>query len=137
MTKNSTSSNSSAWTGMVPVDDTALAVTDTGGPGMPVVYLNGQFATQGYWRRVIADLGTGWRPSPAVARSRPPEPVPVDPSRRAPSLRPGRFAAPLREQRQELPHPHVVVRPGGDRDDVSVADGLVARGHVGVAGRDL
>jgi pimeloyl-ACP methyl ester carboxylesterase len=26
-----------------------------------VVYLNGQFATQGYWRRVIAELGTGWR----------------------------------------------------------------------------
>ena len=51
----------SAWTGMVPVDDTALAVTDTGGPGIPVVYLNGQFATEGYWRRVIADLGTGWR----------------------------------------------------------------------------
>ena len=46
---------------MVPVDDTALAVTDTGGPGIPVVYLNGQFATQGYWRRVIAELGTGWR----------------------------------------------------------------------------
>jgi len=46
---------------MVPVDDTALAVTDTGGPGIPVVYLNGQFATQGYWRRVIADLGPGWR----------------------------------------------------------------------------
>jgi pimeloyl-ACP methyl ester carboxylesterase len=51
----------STWTGMVPVDDTALAVTDTGGPGIPVVYLNGQFATQGYWRRVIAELGTGWR----------------------------------------------------------------------------
>ena len=46
---------------MLPVDDTALAVTDTGGPGIPVVYLNGQFATQGYWRRVIAELGTGWR----------------------------------------------------------------------------
>jgi pimeloyl-ACP methyl ester carboxylesterase len=46
---------------MVPVEDTALAVTDTGGPGVPVVYLNGQFATQGYWRRVIADLGAGWR----------------------------------------------------------------------------
>ena len=30
-----------AWAGMVPVDDTALAVTDTGGPGRPVVYLNG------------------------------------------------------------------------------------------------
>ena len=61
MTKNSTSSTDSTWTGMVPVDDTALAVTDTGGPGIPVVYLNGQFATQGYWRRVIAELGTGWR----------------------------------------------------------------------------
>ncbi|WP_249124081.1 alpha/beta fold hydrolase [Saccharopolyspora erythraea] len=46
---------------MVPVDDTALAVTDTGGPGIPVIYLNGQFATQGYWRRVIAELGTGLR----------------------------------------------------------------------------
>jgi pimeloyl-ACP methyl ester carboxylesterase len=61
MTKNTTSSTGSKWTGMVPVDDTALAVTDTGGPGIPVVYLNGQFATQGYWRRVIAELGTGWR----------------------------------------------------------------------------
>ncbi|MFD9130259.1 alpha/beta fold hydrolase [Kitasatospora sp. NPDC059571] len=61
MTKSSTSSTDSAWTGMVPVDDTALAVTDTGGPGIPVVYLNGQFATQGYWRRAVAELGTGWR----------------------------------------------------------------------------
>ncbi|MFG3093377.1 alpha/beta fold hydrolase [Streptomyces sp. NPDC048202] len=61
MTKNSTSANGSRWTGMVPVEDTALAVTDTGGPGVPVVYLNGQFATQGYWRRVIAELGPEWR----------------------------------------------------------------------------
>jgi hypothetical protein len=61
MTTNSTSSTNSKWTGMVPVDDTALAVTDTGGSGIPVVYLDGQFATQGYWRRVIAELGTGWR----------------------------------------------------------------------------
>ena len=61
MTRNSTSPASSKWTGMVPIDDTALAVTDTGGPGIAVVYLNGQFATQGYWRRVIAELGTGWR----------------------------------------------------------------------------
>ncbi|WP_404960653.1 alpha/beta fold hydrolase [Streptomyces sp. 147326] len=49
------------WTGMVPVDDTALAVTDSDGPGTPVVYLNGHFATQGNWRRVIADLGPEWR----------------------------------------------------------------------------
>ena len=61
MTKNSIPTTGTDWTGMVPVDDTALAVTDTGGPGIPVVYLNGQFATQGYWRRVIADLGAGWR----------------------------------------------------------------------------
>ncbi|GII94163.1 alpha/beta fold hydrolase [Sinosporangium siamense] len=61
MTKDSTPSTNSKWSGMVPVDDTALAVTDTGGPGIPVVYLNGHFATQGYWRRVIAELGTSWR----------------------------------------------------------------------------
>ncbi|WP_327129588.1 alpha/beta fold hydrolase [Streptomyces sp. NBC_01727] len=51
----------SAWTGMMPVDDTALAVTDTGGTGRPVVYLNGQFASQPSWRRVIAELGSGYR----------------------------------------------------------------------------
>ena len=51
----------STWTGMVPVDDTALAVTDTGGPGRCVVYLNDQFATQSYWRNVIAELGSDYR----------------------------------------------------------------------------
>jgi pimeloyl-ACP methyl ester carboxylesterase len=62
MTNTTTNTTTgSKWTGMVPVDDTALAVTDTGGPGIPVVYLNGQFATQGYWRRVIAELGPEWR----------------------------------------------------------------------------
>ncbi|MFJ9608574.1 alpha/beta fold hydrolase [Kitasatospora sp. NPDC101176] len=61
MAKNSSTSTARQWTGMVPVDDTALAVTDSGGPGIPVLYLNGQFATQGYWRHVITDLGTDWR----------------------------------------------------------------------------
>lgn len=61
MTNDDTSPAGTAWSGMVPVDDTALAVTDTGGSGVPVVYLNGQFATQGYWRRVIAELGPDWR----------------------------------------------------------------------------
>jgi pimeloyl-ACP methyl ester carboxylesterase len=51
----------STWTGMVPVGDTALAVTDTGGLGIPVIYLNGHMASQRNWRRVIAELGTGWR----------------------------------------------------------------------------
>ena len=50
-----------AWTGVVPVDDAVLAVTDSGGFGTPVIYLNGQFATQSYWRRVIAELGPDWR----------------------------------------------------------------------------
>ena len=60
-TGNRTGDWTGDWTGMVPVDDTALAVTDTGGTGVPVVYLNGQFATQGYWRRTIAEPGPGFR----------------------------------------------------------------------------
>jgi pimeloyl-ACP methyl ester carboxylesterase len=51
----------SAWAGMVTVDDTALYVTDTGGLGRPVVYLNGAYADQSHWRRVIADLGSDYR----------------------------------------------------------------------------
>ncbi|HZG91298.1 MAG TPA: alpha/beta hydrolase [Pseudonocardia sp.] len=51
----------SPWTGMLPVDDTALAVTDTGGPATPVVYLNGAYADTSHWRRVVADLGEDYR----------------------------------------------------------------------------
>src|SRR5215475_3360343 len=58
---NNVNLTDSTWTGMVTVDDTALAVTDTGGPGVPVVYLNGHMASQRNWRRVIAELGPGWR----------------------------------------------------------------------------
>lgn len=61
MTTDGMSSPGPEWTGMVPVEDTALAVTDTGGPGTPVLYLNGQFGTRGNWRRVVAELGTQWR----------------------------------------------------------------------------
>jgi pimeloyl-ACP methyl ester carboxylesterase len=46
---------------MVPVDDTALAVTDTRGPGRPVVYPNGTYAGQSHWRRVITELGSDYR----------------------------------------------------------------------------
>jgi hypothetical protein len=56
-----TNSTTSTWTGMVPVDDTALAVIDTRGPGRPVVYLNGSYASQRHWRPVIPELGTDWR----------------------------------------------------------------------------
>jgi pimeloyl-ACP methyl ester carboxylesterase len=54
-------SKSSPWTGLVPVDDSALAVTDTDGGGVPVIYLNGHAAVQRNWRRVVAELGTEWR----------------------------------------------------------------------------
>jgi pimeloyl-ACP methyl ester carboxylesterase len=49
------------WAGKIPVEDTALAVTDTRGPGVPVVYLNGSYADQSHWRKVVLDLGPGWR----------------------------------------------------------------------------
>ncbi len=50
-----------AWIGLLPVDDTALHVTDTGGAGIPLIYLNGQFATRNYWSKVIAELGSDFR----------------------------------------------------------------------------
>ncbi|WP_280311896.1 alpha/beta fold hydrolase [Nocardia abscessus] len=59
--RQSTADLTATWTGMVAVGDTALAVTDTGGPGIPVLYINGHVATQRNWRRVIAELGQGWR----------------------------------------------------------------------------
>lgn len=46
---------------MVPVDDTALSVTDTRGSGCPVLYLNGSYASQRSWQRVITELGSDWR----------------------------------------------------------------------------
>ncbi|GAA1151050.1 pimeloyl-ACP methyl ester carboxylesterase [Kitasatospora gansuensis] len=48
-------------TTMVSTEDTALAVTDTGGSGRPVLYLNGSYADQSHWRRVISDLGGDFR----------------------------------------------------------------------------
>jgi pimeloyl-ACP methyl ester carboxylesterase len=55
MTKQST------WTGTVPVADTLLAVTDIRGSGRSVVYLNGSYADQSHWRRVIDELGGDYR----------------------------------------------------------------------------
>lgn len=40
-TSDSANSANSTWIGELAVEDTALAVTGTGGPGHPVVYLNG------------------------------------------------------------------------------------------------
>jgi pimeloyl-ACP methyl ester carboxylesterase len=59
---STSNSTNSAWSGLLPFEDTSLAVTDTGGPGIPVIYLNGQFTTQFHWKKVIAELGTTeWR----------------------------------------------------------------------------
>lgn len=66
----SNAENISSWTGMVATGDTALAVTDTGGSGRPVVYLNGAYADQRSWRPVIADLGAGFRHITFDARAR-------------------------------------------------------------------
>ena len=60
-TSSSTPAAEPAWTGMVPVDDTTLAVTASGGSGIPVVYLNGSYASQRHWKRVVADLGSSYR----------------------------------------------------------------------------
>jgi pimeloyl-ACP methyl ester carboxylesterase len=38
-----------------------IDVSDTCGPGIPLVYLNGCYADRSHWRRVIADLGTDYR----------------------------------------------------------------------------
>lgn len=46
---------------MVPVDDTALAMTDSGGTGQAIVYLNGAYADQRPWRPVIEALGNEYR----------------------------------------------------------------------------
>ncbi|MFE5710528.1 alpha/beta fold hydrolase [Streptomyces sp. NPDC056501] len=61
ITTTATQQSAAAWSGMVQVDDTALAVTDTGGSGRPVVYLNGSYADQSHWRRVITELGGDYR----------------------------------------------------------------------------
>ncbi|WP_026931719.1 alpha/beta fold hydrolase [Glycomyces tenuis] len=45
----------------IPVADTVLDANDTGGPGRPVVYLNGGYAGQRPWRPVLAELGADYR----------------------------------------------------------------------------
>jgi pimeloyl-ACP methyl ester carboxylesterase len=50
------------FSGLLPVDDTALFVEDTGGDGVPLLVLNGAYADLKHWRPVTNDLGSGhWR----------------------------------------------------------------------------
>ncbi|MEV6274629.1 alpha/beta hydrolase [Nocardia sp. NPDC051832] len=60
-TANQTAATASAWAGMVPVEDTALSVTDTGGAGIPVLYINGAYANTKPWQKLINELGDGYR----------------------------------------------------------------------------
>lgn len=59
-----------AWAGMVPVADSSLYVVDSGGSGPVVLYLNGSYADQTPWRKVIAELGEGFRHIGFDARAR-------------------------------------------------------------------
>jgi pimeloyl-ACP methyl ester carboxylesterase len=61
MTNSDTNTHPRPWKGMLPVEDTELAVRDTGGAGTPVVYLNGSYASKRHWRPVIRAMGPGWR----------------------------------------------------------------------------
>ena len=67
---SSVATGSEPWTGRVLAGDTTLAVADTGGSGVPIVYLNGQFAGRRYWRRVIAELDGEYRQISYDMRSR-------------------------------------------------------------------
>jgi pimeloyl-ACP methyl ester carboxylesterase len=49
------------WSGFISVEDTKLFVTDTGGSGQTIIYLNGSYANQGHWRGVIKELGADYR----------------------------------------------------------------------------
>ncbi len=53
--------NNPKWSGLIPVEDTQLFVTDTGGSGQTVIYLNGSYANQGHWKGVVKELGSGYR----------------------------------------------------------------------------
>jgi pimeloyl-ACP methyl ester carboxylesterase len=53
--------NNTKWSGFIPVDDTELFVTDTGGSGSTIIYLNGSYANQGHWKCVLEELGSNYR----------------------------------------------------------------------------
>ena len=53
--------NNLKWSGFMPVDDTELFITDTGGSGPTIIYLNGSYANQGHWKGVVKELGPNYR----------------------------------------------------------------------------
>jgi pimeloyl-ACP methyl ester carboxylesterase len=61
--QNSKSNNeiNAKWCGLIPVEDTKLFVTDRGGFGQTIIYLNGSYANQGHWKRVVKEVGAEYR----------------------------------------------------------------------------
>ncbi len=53
--------NNTNWSGLMHVDDTELFITDTGGSGPAIIYLNGSYADQGHWKGVLKELGSNYR----------------------------------------------------------------------------
>lgn len=51
----------SKWSGLISIEDTHLFVTDTGGYGQTIIYLNGSYANQGHWNKVVKELGSNYR----------------------------------------------------------------------------
>ena len=49
------------WSGFVSIDDTKLFVNDSGGSGQSIIYLNGSYANQKHWKKVIRELGSNFR----------------------------------------------------------------------------
>ncbi|WP_225000428.1 alpha/beta fold hydrolase [Cesiribacter sp. SM1] len=49
------------WSGFIPVEDTKLFTKDTGGSGQAIIYLNGSYANQKHWKKVVKELGSNYR----------------------------------------------------------------------------
>lgn len=49
------------WSGFISIDDTKLFVKDTGGSGQAIIYLNGSYANQKHWEKVIKEVGQNYR----------------------------------------------------------------------------
>jgi pimeloyl-ACP methyl ester carboxylesterase len=49
------------WSGLIPIEDTKLFVTDTGGSGQTIIYLNGSYASQRHWKGVVKESGANYR----------------------------------------------------------------------------
>jgi pimeloyl-ACP methyl ester carboxylesterase len=58
---NLTNNQNLKWSGLIPIEDTKLYVTDTGGSGQTIIYLNGSYANQGHWKGLVNELGSDYR----------------------------------------------------------------------------